>query len=94
MDVEAVIRLAQKVNERDHGYDKNEETRHEEAPDKAVNHVFGFKIQRAARAPARVLFQHISAIPARFCVHGVGLFAARHAMHYSTGPGRLLTDSK
>jgi len=83
MNVRAGIRLAQQINQRDHSYNKNQQTRHKEAPDKAVNHVFGFKIQRASRTPARIVLQHVSAIPTRLSAHGYWFLDRKVLLYWS-----------
>ena len=62
--------LAQQKKEGDHHQSKEEQTRHQTAPNESINHVFGLKIQRAPGAAARGLLQHIATISTRLCAHG------------------------
>ena len=61
--------LAQQKNEGDRRQNNEDCSRHKTAPNKPVNHVFRFKIQRAPGTTTRGLFQHIATISTRLFTH-------------------------
>ena len=61
--------LPQQKNKGDRRQSNDDRTRHKTAPNKPVNHIFRFKIQRAPGTTARGLFQHIATISTRLSAH-------------------------
>lgn len=62
---------AEHINQGDDDESNYDYGRQKTAPDKPVDHVFGFYISRAPWTASRVLFKHIATVSTVFCAHAI-----------------------